>query len=182
MRNLVRIRRLPAAALVVLLGVACGPSPGSQPPPEGQAGEPAQEPPGGAGGMMGRGRMPMMGGMMSGPADTAAAPAAAAREASAPGCPDVSQSLVDEGRGIFTGSGSCFACHGSDARGTAVAPNLTDGEWLDVDGSYAAIVDLVRSGVPHPKRFPAPMPAEGGTQLTAEQVCAVAAYVHGLGG
>ncbi len=63
-----------------------------------------------------------------------------------------------------------------------MAPNLTDGEWLDVDGSYGAIVGLVRSGVPHPKRFPAPMPAEGGAQLTTEQVCAVAAYVHGLGG
>jgi mono/diheme cytochrome c family protein len=177
-----RIGRCGAAALLLSMSLgACGPSAGSQ-PPEGQPGDTTTEPSGGMGGMMGRGGMPMMGGMMSGPADTAAAPAAKAREASAPGCPDVSRPLVDEGRSIFTGAGNCYACHGSDAKGTAVAPSLTDGQWLDVDGSYAAIVGLVRAGVAHPKRFPAPMPAEGGARLTTEQVCAVAAYVQGLGG
>lgn len=123
----------------------------------------------------------MMGGMMGRSADTAAAPQARVSEATAPGCPDVSQSLVDTGRNVFTGGGNCFACHGSDAHGTTVAPDLTDDTWLDIDGSYAAVVGVVRSGVPHPKRYPAPMPAEGGGQLSTEQVCAVAAYVAGLG-
>jgi mono/diheme cytochrome c family protein len=131
--------------------------------------------------MMGRGRMPMMGGMMAGPADTAAAPAARVTQGTAPGCPDVARALVDSGRGIFTGSGNCFACHGSDARGTSVAPDLTDGSWLDIDGSYAAIVGVVRSGIPHPTRYPAPMPADGGARLSPDQECAVAAYVFGLG-
>jgi mono/diheme cytochrome c family protein len=119
--------------------------------------------------------------MMGQSADTAAAPRARVSEANAPGCPDVSRSLVDEGRSVFTGSGSCFACHGSDAQGTSVAPNLTDDAWLDIDGSYGAVAGLVRGGVPHPKRYPAPMPADGGGTLSAEQVCAVAAYVAGLG-
>lgn len=178
MKEMCRTGRLGAAVLLMALG-ACAPSPGGE-QPQGQAGEPAQEPSGGMGGMMGRERMPMTGGMMSGPADTAAAPTAQATQGSAPGCPDVSQALVDAGRGIFTGTGNCYACHGSDAKGTAVAPNLTDGQWLDIDGSYAAITDLVRAGVPHPKRFPAPMPAKGGAQLSAEQACAVASYVYSL--
>lgn len=131
--------------------------------------------------MMGQGRMPMMGGMMSGPADTAAAPAARVAQGTAPGCPEVAQAVVDRGRGIFTGGGNCFACHGSDARGTPAGPDLTDGSWLDIDGSYAAIAGVVRSGVPQPARYPAPMPPEGGAQLSTDQICAVAAYVYGLG-
>lgn len=131
-------------------------------------------------GMMGGGGMPMMspGGMMAASADTAAAPRVTARVGSALGCPPVSQELVDTGRRLFTGRGNCYACHGSDAHGTAVAPNLTDSSWLDVDGSYASIASLVRSGVPHPKQFPTPMPPGGGAQLDQSQLCAVAAYVY----
>ena len=127
-------------------------------------------------GMAGRGGM-MGGGMMGRPADTTAAP-----QTGAPACPDISPALVAAGRKIFSGQGSCFACHGMDAHGSAMAPNLADSTWLNIDGSYAAIADLVRSGVPHPKKFPAPMPPMGGAQLSADQICAVAAYVHGLGG
>ncbi len=124
----------------------------------------------------------MMGGgaMMGASADTAAAPHAEARAAKAPGCPDASQPLVDAGRGIFTGAGNCYLCHGSDAHGTAVAPNLTDTTWLDVDGSYSAIAGLVRSGVPRPTQYPAPMPPMAGAQLDQTQVCAAAAYVYSL--
>jgi mono/diheme cytochrome c family protein len=133
--------------------------------------------------MGGRG---MMGGMMGSvtgqPADTAPTPTVGAAAAAAPECPKITQALVDLGHRVFTGSGNCYACHGSNAHGTALAPNLADTTWLDIDGSYAAIAGLVRTGVPHPKKHPAPMPAMGGAQLSAEQVCAVAAYVHGLGG
>lgn len=130
------------------------------------------------GGMMGQSGM--MGGMMGGRADTAAAPRTRAVNARATGCPEISQTLVDAGRKIFTGVGNCHACHGSNAQGTALAPNLTDSTWLNTDGSYAAIVTLVRSGVPQPKQFPAPMPPMGGAQLDSAQVCAAAAYVYSL--
>lgn len=129
-------------------------------------------------GMMGG----MMGRMMGGQADTSAAPTAEATPATAPGCPEISPALVEDGRKIFSGPGTCFACHGANAKGSVVAPNLTDSTWLNIDGSYAAIAELVRSGVPHPKKFPAPMPPMGGAQLSTQQICAVAAYVHGLGG
>jgi mono/diheme cytochrome c family protein len=87
------------------------------------------------------------------------------------------------GDSIFHGQvagGTCTACHGQDATGTAVAPNLTDAQWLNGDGSYGFIVKTVTTGVPKPKEHPAPMPPKGGAQLTDDQVKAVAAYVFSL--
>jgi mono/diheme cytochrome c family protein len=138
--------------------------------------------PGETSGMMGRSGMPMMGGQgfRAGPADTGAAPRATAHGGQAPGCPVASQPVVDAGRAIFTGTGHCYACHGSDAHGTALAPSLRDATWLDTDGSYAGIAALVRVGVSQPKQFPAAMPAQGGATLDAGQICDVAAYVYSL--
>lgn len=134
----------------------------------------------GRGGMM-AGRMGA-GGMMGAAApDTSGAPIAhASAAAGVAGCPPVSQDLVDEGRAVFSGTGTCFACHGVTASGTAIGPNLTDAPWLNIDGSYAAIVGLVRTGVPHPKQYSAPMPALGGAALSEAQVCAVAGYVYSV--
>lgn len=180
-------RTVSLVALILLLG-ACARGPGEDEVPPDPASQPVPETAqtGGRGamgsGMMGSGGMMGRDGMMSGPADTAAAPRARAVTASAPGCPDISQALTDAGRRVFTGGGNCYTCHGSDAHGSALAPNLTDTTWLDIGGSYAAIADLVRAGVPNPKQFPAPMPSMGGAELTDEQICAVSAYVLGLGG
>jgi mono/diheme cytochrome c family protein len=120
----------------------------------------------------------MMGG---GQADTGATPKTTATTAAAAGgCPATGQPLVDRGRLIFGSEGNCFACHGSSATGTALAPDLTDARWLNIDGSYASIIPLVRNGVAHPKEYPSPMPPMGGAQLSGDQVCAVAAYVSSL--
>lgn len=140
-------------------------------------------------GVMGRGTGPGMGrgmmrghGAMMGVGDTTVAPRPQPAPAvAAAGCPAIDATLVKSGRQIFTGPGNCQMCHGADARGTSLAPNLTDTTWLDIDGSYAAIAGLVRQGVPRPKRYPAPMPAMGGAALTPNQVCAVAAYIYSLG-
>lgn len=114
-------------------------------------------------------------------ADTSAAPTAqTATTAVAPDCPPVDKALADRGRAVFSGPGNCFACHAANAQGTALAPNLTDATWLNIDGSYAAIAELVRTGVAKPKQHPAPMPPLGGASLSAPQVCAVAAYVYSI--
>ena len=87
------------------------------------------------------------------------------------------------GDSVFHGTaagGTCYTCHGADAKGTPLAPDLTDTVWLNGDGGYPFVVRTVMHGVPRPKRFPAPMPAMGGARLTPAQVHAVAAYVHGL--
>lgn len=94
--------------------------------------------------------------------------------------------MVAQGQQIFTGQGICYTCHGMDARGSQLAPNLTDSEWLWLDPARGDLLGqaqtLITSGVPQPKQYPAPMPPMGGAQLTNEQVRAVAAYVLSLGG
>lgn len=87
------------------------------------------------------------------------------------------------GDSIFHGQvagGTCQTCHGPDAKGTSLAPNLTDSQWLNGDGSYQFIVNTVTNGVPRPKQYPAPMPPMGGASLSPDQVRAVAAYVYSL--
>jgi mono/diheme cytochrome c family protein len=115
----------------------------------------AQTPAGGAAGGAGGG----------GGADTAATP-----------------QLLALGDSIFHGraaGGICFTCHGPDAKGTALAPDLTDATWINIDGSRAAIANLVRTGVLQPKQHPGPMPPFAG--FTDRQLQAVAAYVYSLG-
>ncbi len=101
----------------------------------------------------------MMGGA---PADTAAAPQASVAPApAAAGCPATAQPLVEQGRRIFSGTGNCFACHGPSAAGTVAAPDLTDTQWLDIDGTYALIVGLVRAGAPAPATISGSHAADG---------------------
>lgn len=115
-------------------------------------------------------------------ATTGAAPTAAPTPTPAQLPAGVTQDMVAQGQQVFTSSGNCYTCHGPDAKGTQLAPNLTDAEWLNITGKYDEIVNLVHTGVPQPKQHPAPMPAMGGAQLTDDQVKQVAAYVWSLGG
>ena len=103
--------------------------------------------------------------------------------AAAGGGGKASPKLIALGDSIFhgqVGGGTCFACHGQDGKGSGVGPNLTDGEWLNTDGSLAGIAKTIKAGVPTPKKAPAPMPPMGGAALTDEQVEAVAAYEYSL--
>lgn len=84
------------------------------------------------------------------------------------------------GRAIFQGKGNCWTCHGKDAKGGPLAPDLTDGEWLNVDGTAAAVRALIQKGVPQPRKHPAPMPPMGGASLSPEELDAVTAYVLSL--
>jgi mono/diheme cytochrome c family protein len=78
------------------------------------------------------------------------------------------------------GATSCQACHGPDAKGGTVAPNLTDAEWLHSDGSFGAIYKQIETGVMQPKQYIGVMPPFGGAPLTPEKHRAVAAYVYSL--
>jgi len=115
--------------------------------------------------------------------DTAKAAAKPVAKPSAGGAGGASPKLVALGDSIFHGQvagGTCTACHGQDAKGTPVGPNLTDNEWLHSDGSLAGITKTITNGVPQPKKAPAPMPPKGGAALTDDQVKAVAAYEYSL--
>lgn len=94
----------------------------------------------------------------------------------------VTQAMIAEGKTIFEGPGLCLTCHGVDAKGTTLAPDLTDDVWLIISGrNYDEIVSNIINGVPQPKEHPSPMPARGGSSITDEQVRAVGAYVWSLG-
>jgi len=95
--------------------------------------------------------------------------------------PGVTQEMVAQGQQIFATTGLCFSCHGPNAKGmSGLGPDLTDNEWLNIDGSYDAIVELIKTGVPQPKQAASQMPPMGGAQLTDDQVRAVAAYVYAI--
>lgn len=95
----------------------------------------------------------------------------------------VEREQYDQGRQLFTGGGGCQACHGMDATGTQLGPDLTDGEWLHVDGSDVdAIAGVIREGVAEPVEYPGPMAPMGGASLSEEEVQALAAYVASIGG
>jgi glucose/arabinose dehydrogenase/mono/diheme cytochrome c family protein len=82
-------------------------------------------------------------------------------------------------RGQVAGA-ACTGCHGENAQGTPLGPDLTGKKWLWSDGSYAGIAKTITDGVPEPKEYRSPMPPLGGTQLTTYQVSAIAAYLWSL--
>jgi mono/diheme cytochrome c family protein len=85
-----------------------------------------------------------------------------------------------DGRAIYAGKGNCGTCHGRTGTGTSMGPDLTDGEWLHIDGSVDSIAALVKRGVPEPIEASVAMPPRGGAPLTDPEVAAVARYVHAL--
>jgi mono/diheme cytochrome c family protein len=91
--------------------------------------------------------------------------------------PNVTPEAAQEGRRLFV---VCATCHGSDARGTQLAPPLRDQQWIHIDGSYEEIQRVVREGIADPKEFPVPMPRGGGGAFTDQQLREVAAYVFAL--
>jgi glucose/arabinose dehydrogenase len=98
--------------------------------------------------------------------------------------PGANMNQVALGDRIFHGEvsdGTCSGCHGSDAKGTSVGPDLTSGVWVFGDGSLAAITKTVTNGVPHPHNFTGAMPPKGGAELSDADVAAVSAYVWAVG-
>src|SRR5579864_7082810 len=41
----------------------------------------------------------------------------------------LSDQVIDAGRAIFHGNGTCHACHGDDLQGGAIAPSLRGPKW-----------------------------------------------------
>jgi mono/diheme cytochrome c family protein len=98
--------------------------------------------------------------------------------------PGATPAQVELGDRVFhgqVGGATCVRCHGSDAKGTPLGPDLTGGTWLWGDGSLPAITQTITNGVPNPKEYRAVMPPMRGAQLSPSEVSAVAAYVWALG-
>jgi glucose/arabinose dehydrogenase/mono/diheme cytochrome c family protein len=108
---------------------------------------------------------------------------AVAAVASLPVPAGATREMIVRGERIYhgqVGGATCTGCHGADATGTPLGPDLTDTQWLWSDGSYAAIAKTIAAGVPQPKQYRSAMPPMGGAQLSPHQVSAVAAYIWGL--
>lgn len=103
--------------------------------------------------------------------------------ASLPVPPGATRQMLEAGDRIYHGqvaSATCAGCHGTDAQGTQLGPNLRSRSWLWSNGSLAGIEKTIRDGVAKPKNYRNPMPPMGGSQLTRRQVREVAAYVWAL--
>ena len=92
----------------------------------------------------------------------------------------VTVAMVEEGRELFTGGGICYTCHLADATGGPLGPDLTDDIWLNVDGEYASIVELIKTGVSVPVEALGTMLPRAGIPLTDAQVEVLAAYAYML--
>jgi glucose/arabinose dehydrogenase/cytochrome c5 len=109
----------------------------------------------------------------------------AGKQASAnlPVPPGATAMEVALGQQIYHGmvaNAACAGCHGQEAMGTPLAPDLTMKNWIWGDGSLQSITQIITNGVPNPKNFRQPMPPMGGAQLSQDQVKAVAAYVWSI--
>ena len=107
-----------------------------------------------------------------------------AERAPGPEMPEgVTVAMINEGDSLFN-AGSCQRCHGQKGVGGTNGPPLVTGPWLQTDGSYEQIVQVITTGVPREKlKDPArrPMNPRGGPmQLTDPQVRAIAGYVWSI--
>jgi mono/diheme cytochrome c family protein len=114
---------------------------------------------------------------------SASAPTETAKKITPPS--GATEAMVARGELLFS-SGSCRACHGLGGQNGPYGPNLTDDVWLQIDGSYSALIGLITTGVPAEK-FKSPtsraefaMYPRGGQSLSDDDVKAVAAYVWTL--
>jgi mono/diheme cytochrome c family protein len=86
----------------------------------------------------------------------------------------LSPAMIDAGRKIFHGKGTCHGCHGDQLQGGPVAPALTGPSWRHITGTFDAIVDRIDNGLPGTLMVPHP----GG--ITESQVFLVASYIYAV--
>ena len=111
----------------------------------------------------------------------AAAPSATAAAAAAPLTPPpgATAEQVAHGQHLYQ-TGTCTACHGPDARGTPLGPNLASATPLWGDGSPESIRQVITAGVSFPKQYRQAMPAMGGGQLSPAEINDLASYIWAL--
>lgn len=91
--------------------------------------------------------------------------------------PGATMAMAENGRKLFI---TCSVCHGVDAGGTELGPSLRDDEWVVIDGSPEQIQQVIREGVPEPKKLSTPMPPLGGGGFDADEIRDLAVYVYAM--
>jgi len=92
-------------------------------------------------------------------------------QGAAPDSGSLTPAIVDAGRKIFHGRGSCHACHGDKLQGGPIAPALRGPKWRHIDGTFASIADRIEKGQAGTVMMPRP------GRITESQVFMVAVYV-----
>jgi len=86
----------------------------------------------------------------------------------------LTSAIIDAGRKIFHGRGSCHACHGDRLQGGPIAPALVGPTWRHIEGSFASLIDRIENGLDGTVMMPRP------GRLTESQVFMVAIYVYAV--
>ena len=92
----------------------------------------------------------------------------------------VTPAMIEQGETVYRGNGFCMTCHGDAGQGTPVGPNLVNGEWIQIDGSYESIVEVVMEGQMEPAEYPGIMLPRGGSDISDDEARAVSAYVWSI--
>lgn len=74
---------------------------------------------------------------------------------------DVAPDDIALGSRIFQGEaagGTCAGCHGSNTKGSSLAPSLVNHKWLWGNGSLQSIEQTVANGISQPKNIAIPCP------------------------
>ena len=79
--------------------------------------------------------------------------------------------LLTEGKAIFVKN--CVSCHGPEAQGASIGPNLTDEYWIH-KGGIKDIFKTIKNGVQEKGMIP------WGQQLSNAQIAAVATFIKSL--
>lgn len=82
--------------------------------------------------------------------------------------------IIDAGRKIYHGRGSCSGCHGDKLQGGPIAPALVGPNWRHIDGSFDALLDRIDNGLAGTIMVPRP----GG--ITESQIFMVATYIYAV--
>jgi mono/diheme cytochrome c family protein len=93
--------------------------------------------------------------------------------------PGATAEEVAQGQRLFRKS-ACTGCHGPEAKGTALAPDLTAGIWLWSDGTLPALRKTISEGVAKPRKFVVAMPPKGGMPFTEAELTDIATYVWAI--
>lgn len=102
--------------------------------------------------------------------------AAAVQQEALPDTNAIPPDMVNDGRRIFHGKGTCFACHGAHLEGGPIAPTLKPHAWKDAKGGdLSAIHYVVTHGVSG-----TPMVSHPGGINDAEAI-RVAVYIWSVG-
>jgi len=90
----------------------------------------------------------LLSGVVVATASSFAVGAAVVQQEALPDTNAIPPDMVSDGRRIFHGKGTCFACHGARLEGGPIAPTLKPHAWKDAKGGdLSAIHYVVTHGV-----------------------------------